>query len=313
MVRAAIVACTLLLSALAGAAVGARDVWLPIVTAGERSPMGFGMAHGEGQLLSDYAAAETLGAGWYHNWYVMVSPQRPNGIEFVQVVNVSEFGPSQPLVTIVEAAGANPGSTWLLGNEIDVASQNGMEPEAYAPVYHALYHSIRGADATALIAPGSVSQWTPSRQRYMERVLLEYRRLYGEALPADVWNVHAYALPEDVVGLPVGVQAPMVWVGEAWRQTDVGTFAGQVTALRQWLEVYGYGHLPLIVSEFGVLWGATETEVSTYLREATVWLEGSGAVSQWAWFSLNDDSYPGVLVDAGGLTVTGRAFAETGG
>lgn len=308
-VQAGVVAATLGLSALAGVAVAQQDVYLPLATAGVRSPMGFGLAHGEGQLLSDYPAAVTLGAGWYHAWYVQVEPERPNGIEFVQVVNVSADGPTQGWDVVREAALANPGSTWLLGNEIDVVDQNGMTPEAYAPVYFALYHTIRAYDARAVIAPGSVAQWTPSRQRYMERVLLEYRRLYGTPLPADAWNVHAYTTPETAVGAPVGVIGYSL---EQTQQMNVETFTRRLTELKAWLVRWGYGELPLIVSEYGVLWPASEGEIEIYMRATGAWLMGSGVVQKWAWFSANDIRYPGVLWD-GGLTTVGRAFVEVSG
>lgn len=303
--RALIIVATLALSALAGAAVAQRDVWLPVASNGAPSPWGAGVTPLQAQ--PDSATLATLGLGWVYAWDVVERP--PQGVEFVQLVNVEPAGPMQGWDVVVRTARANPGSLWILGNEVDVPDQNGMWPEQYAAVYHELYTVLKLADPTCRIAIGSVAMWTPSRQRYMERVLTEYQRLHGTALPVDVWNVHAYTIPEASIGAPVGVLGYSL---EQTQQLDVEEFVRRLIALRLWLEQQGYGATPLMVSEYGVLWPASDAEIVEYMQATGAWLESSGLVQRWAWFSANDTRYPGVLWD-GGLTTVGRAFAALAG
>ena len=46
------------------------------------------------------------------------------------------------------------------------------------------------------MAIGGVSQVTPLRLDYLERVLAAYEKQYGQPMPVDVWNVHTFILRE---------------------------------------------------------------------------------------------------------------------
>ena len=66
----------------------------------------------------------------------------------------------------------------------------------YAWAYHDLYMAIKGWDPTARVSAGGIIQATPLRLQYMDRVWDEYQSRYGERMPVDVWNIHAFVLRE---------------------------------------------------------------------------------------------------------------------
>jgi len=100
--------------------------------------MGFSLTSAS---LSRYPEAAQLGAGWYLDWLVRVTPERPNNIEYAQMIRVHQklacgawyhaddkvcpyatpldyvYQPDQ--ATVVAAAQTNPGSLWFIGNEMD--------------------------------------------------------------------------------------------------------------------------------------------------------------------------------------------------
>ena len=87
------------------------------------------------------------------------------------------------LDTLKRTAAANPGTLWLIDNEPDVAWQDNSTPEQYARTYGILHAAIMNADATARVAIGGVSQPTPLRLAYLDRVLAAYKAQYGTDMP----------------------------------------------------------------------------------------------------------------------------------
>lgn len=164
-------------------------VSLPAVPPQGRERFGVGVPLGSAGSIADYAV-ERLGIGWYLNWWVEVSPPRPERVAFWQMIRVSEKGYQPDPATIRAAAEANPGSMWLVGNEPDVTWQDNTTPERYAERYHELYHLLKSADPTCWVAIGGVAQPTPLRLAYLDRILSAYQAHYGEPMPVDVWNVH---------------------------------------------------------------------------------------------------------------------------
>lgn len=283
-----------------------RDVYMPIVQT-KRSPAGFGLNAARHDLLP---VAAQLGAGWFYDWWVRVDVPRLRGAEYVQMVGVNANGPTQGYAHLTQAARANPGMVWFVGNEVDVADQNGMTPEQYAVVYHDVRSFILDADWSATVAVGSLRQFSPLRRVWLERWIAEYRNLYGHEPPVEIWNTHAYNLPDDA---PVGVTGqPGPW--QDWQHADPELFASQLVELRSWLDSVGYATVPIWVSEFGVLWDTVPPEqVRSFMVSTFDWLEWSGVVERWAWFCLHEvDGFnaAGALVTEDGLTETGRVYAE---
>ena len=117
------------------------SLYLPMIATKAMSladRIGFGLTSAS---LSSYADVADLGAGWYLDWQVDSAPERPDNIDYVQMIRVHQklacgaayhsdrqvcpyatpldyaYTPNQ---TAIEAAvTANPGALWLIGNEMD--------------------------------------------------------------------------------------------------------------------------------------------------------------------------------------------------
>ena len=97
---------------------------------------------GVGGTISGYAVS-TLNIGWYMDWSTNANPVRPNGAEYIQLVDLKP-GPgvgyiyTPPISTIYSLADQNPGAVWLIGNEPDspLPTQDHLLPETYARAYH---------------------------------------------------------------------------------------------------------------------------------------------------------------------------------
>ena len=244
---------------------------------------------------ADYPSQDfnRLRAGWYFNWSTSLNPPRPNGIKYAQSVFVKQWKwyngqlvlyhrdapyaqpytytvrPSIP--QIKQIASANPGSLWLIGNEIERRDwgnspgqgQQEILPEVYAVAYHEIYTAIKEADPTAQVANGSIIVPTPLRLEYMSRMWDEYLRLYGEPMPVDVWQIHVYLGPEKRnswgIDIPAGIDAEvgMFYFGEndprnVLVNKDFSYVPDLVRAFRAWMKDRGQQGKPLYITEFGV-------------------------------------------------------------
>jgi hypothetical protein len=277
--------------------------------------------------------ADQLGIGWYLTWGVAVQPPHLPGVEFAQMVRLSESGYRPDAATIHAAARANPGSIWLIGNEPDVPWQDNVTPSAYARHYHELFRLLKEADPTCQVAIGGVSQPTPLRMAYLDQVLAEYQSLYQEAMAVDVWNVHNFILREERgswgVGIPPGLAAEQGQLFEVGDNDSLPVFSRQIVDFRRWMKAHGQQNKPLIVSEYGIpmpaeygfgtqrvtdfMLGSFDTLLTAADPELGYPADGYRLVQRWAWFSLADDTYPsGNLIDMadGSLTTLGQAYAE---
>ncbi len=278
--------------------------------------------------------AEVLGAGWYLDWSARPNPDA-GVLDYWPMVRVAH-GCGRPSADVAaQLAAANPGLTWIIGNEPDVIWQDNLTPEQYAEVYHAYFVAIKRADPSARLAVAGVSQPTPLRLAYLDRVLRAYRRACGHPLPLDVWTVHNYVLREERdswgVGIPPGFET--VQQGQLYEVSDharLDLFEAHLRAFRTWMARRGYQSTPLALTEFGILmpadYGFPPEMVSDYVGRTLDLLmtlkdpatgdpeDGGRLVQRWAWFSLSDPTYPnGNLADlkAGNLTPVGQAYRQT--
>jgi len=221
--------------------------------AGERARVGVGLPLG---AIGDYDWGQSL-PGWYLSWRVMASPPQPAGMRFAQMVRIHADGFRPALDVITEAARTNPGALWLIGNEPDVIWQDNATPDQYAASYGVLYQAIKAADPTAQVAIGGVSQPTPLRIAYLDRILAAYRAQYGREMPVDVWNVHAFILREERdswgVGIPPGMEVDRGQLYEISDHADMAIFKRQIADFRRWMAERGFRDKPLIVTEYGLL------------------------------------------------------------
>lgn len=240
-----------------------------------------------------------LNAGWYVDWLVNSNPVHPAGMEYVPMVRVHqklacpysttadrekcpylneyEYSPGADAITAF--AQANPGSTWLLGNEMDRVDwpggqQDEMQPTLYPVFYKEVYDIIKAADPTAKVAIGGVIQASPLRLQYLTTIWDTYKQLYGVEMPVDVWNVHNFVNAEfcqyeereggeELIcyggAVPPGSDTLIgAYYGEDWKHIDRVTFDLQIRAMRQWMKERGQQEKPLIVTEYGVLYEKLE-------------------------------------------------------
>lgn len=275
---------------------------------GARLRVGVGVPLG---AITDYDWGEGW-PGWYVTWKVMLNPPQPSGTWFAQMVRVHEGRFQPPLDHIIRAARANPGSLWLIGNEPDVRWQDGVTPEEYARLYGVLYQAIKEADPTAQVAVAGVSQPTPLRLAYLDRVLEAYRDHFGAEMPVDVWNVHAFILREEQdswgVGIPPGMSATQGQLYEIGDHADLAIFRQQIWDFRRWMAERGLRERPLIVSEYGILmpesYGFPPELVAGFLvdtfdffltaRDETIGYPADDhrLVQAFCWYSASDTTYP---------------------
>lgn len=281
----------------------------------------------------DADIARRLGVGWYLDWSTEIAPLRVEGLEFAQVILARGDGYQPGRDELVKVLTANPGSLWLIGNEPDVPWQDNRTPERYAEIYHELYTFIKALDPTAQVAIGGVSQVTPLRLMYLERVLAAYEDRFGQFMPVDVWNVHAFILREERgswgVSIPPGfedINQGMLW--EIEDHDDLELFRQQIIDFRRWMAKHGQRDKPLIVSEYGILmpeeYGFPAKAVIEFMvgsfdfllqaRDAELGYpaDDNRLVQRLAWYSFSDTVYPtGNLVDpqTGQTTAVGQAFA----
>lgn len=167
---------------------------LRLFTPEELSPCaGFGISSPADAVLW----ASRLAAGWYLDWAVQNRTKAPLP-EHWQMIRLFPDGCVYPARAAIRwAAFHNRGQVWVIGNEPDVIWQDDVMPATYAQVYHDLYYLIKKTDSSASIAAGSISQATPMRLAYLDRVLAAYQNLYGNTMPVDWWTVHGYVLREE--------------------------------------------------------------------------------------------------------------------
>lgn len=271
----------------------------------------------------------------YADWNVHADPPRPGDIVFWQMIRVREGRVHTPYEDIDRALEANPGATWLIGNEPDVVVQDNTTPQRYAELYHELYTYIKGRDAGAKVAIGGVSQPTPLRRAYLDIVLDTYEETYGQRMPIDVWNVHAFTLREEAgewgIGIPPGMDDELAILYEIEDHDNLEVFAQNIIDFREWMARRGYADRPLLVSEYGFLmpfdFGYTPEDVATFLQGSFEFMltarndtgfaqDGGRLVQWWLWFILSgppgDEFSASYLYDreSGQLTAAGEAYRE---
>ena len=272
-----------------------------------------------------------LGAGWYVDWQAGESyGEYP---EYWRMVRTTSQGFDPPLAELQALVEEHPGQVWVIGNEPDVIWQDNLSPEDYARAYGQLYDTIKSVDPTALVATGGISQATPLRFQYLERVLQEYQNIYASPMPVDWWTVHGYVLREEHnswgVEIPPGIQAEGGILYEISDHGRIDYFEKQLRDFRVWMAGNGYQNTPLALTEFGILmpseYGYPPEVVAEYLRETfhlleTLRDESTGypsddyrLVQRWAWYSLASSTFAVANLanlETGMLTPAGDAFRE---
>lgn len=280
--------------------------------------------------ISDYDM-DLLQSTWYSDWWYNYNPRAPEGMQYVHLARVRDMSWETPFFWdgIAYAASRQPGSIWIIGNEPEDAFQENCTPAKFAERYYTMRQFILEYDPTAIIAIGGLVEPTPIRLRWLDMVMAEYERRYGEPLPCDIWTIHMQILPEEYPRLPVGVDdLHDARVYSKYENAGFATFVDLIREFRQWMADRGQRHKPLYISEYGVLypssmlneWRNTDygnsilkdfmTLTFDYLQQATDSELGYPAddnklVQRWLWYSLNDHPYDPVS----GAGFNGSLFA----
>nr|MBC7245588.1 hypothetical protein [Chloroflexota bacterium] len=265
--------------------------------------------------ITDYDVA-ALHIGWYSDWTTSLTPLRPGGIEYAQLIWVYNGVPALSLDTVGTLVDANPGSLWMIGNEPEctyVPGGGNNTPQQYADAYHQLYTFIKERDPTAQIAIGGVVQPTPLRLKWLDLVLEYYQTTYGQPMPVDVWNIHNMILQELRgswgCGIPKGLSENQGRLYTVDDNDNFAIFRQHVIDFRTWMRDRGQRDKPLIISEYGVLMRAdwypqfSPARVSAFVNATFDYLltahddslgypaDGNRLVQRWLWNSLNDAPY----------------------
>jgi hypothetical protein len=305
----------------------------PLEPGNLRSRLGVGVPLNVTDFVFDAEMAQQLGMGWYIDWHINPAPIAVDGLEYAQLYAMRPGNLPLRREQIAQVLAANPGALWLAGNEPDVIWQDNKTPEEYAQLYHQFYTFVKTLDPSAQVAIAGVSQVTPLRLQYLEAVMAAYERLYGQRLPVDVWNVHAFVLREERdswgVSIPPGFDVDQGMLWEIEDHDDLDLFRQQIVDFRRWMDKQGERNKPLIISEFGILmpseYGFPPERVAEFMTETFDYLltaadpdigyplDDNRLVQRLTWYSLSDTVYPtSNLVDpkTGERTVLGQTFAD---
>ena len=267
----------------------------------------FGVAAfgGQGDKLSE------LGAGWYLNFGTGAIGAAPAGDEYMPMVRLKQvksgdtylddYTVAPPLTDTGLGAriDANPGATWIVGNEPDrgptegSSGQDDMMPNMYARAYHDVYEYIKGRDPSAKVATAGLVEITPGRIQYLDMVSFAYYAAYKTEIPADVWTMHLYVMPEvtptgevsNLAAVALGTD-PALGMRESGGASnlcgdvnnDVYCFADndnplfferQIRDMRTWMKAHGQQNKPLLITEYSILYPYEEFPDGTcdFLRD----------------------------------------------
>ncbi len=240
---------------------GGSNLFLPLVT--RQQPVAVRIGYGvttasdgsDPSNIAEYAEAPSLGAGWYLNWGTNPNPARPEGIQYAQMIRVHQTKSCGeryrdydnrvdcPLLDtystisgaqLAKIAENKPGALYLIGNEIERVDwgndgQDENTPEVYAVAYHDLHTQIKALDPTAKVAIGGVIQVTELRLEWIQRAWDEYKRLYNEPMPVDVWNAHFFAIREMSNSWGADIPAGLIDLERRYLPNEEDRQSGQYT------------------------------------------------------------------------------------
>ncbi len=196
-------------------------------------------------------------------------------------------------------AGAHRGEWWQFGNEPNDPNQDNLSPVEFARRYHEFYLGLERVDPSARVLVGGIAD---ADWRWMDSFRENYRIAFRRYPYVDGWSIHNYLLDhcEDA--------------------TDVQQFTSRIMAFREWMTRIGASRQPLLLTEYGVLYGSgccscppiEPDQVVGFMRATTRWMLQSNSVQGWAWFAVRTGGrFNGDLFsDRAELTVYGNAYKE---
>ena len=274
----------------------------------------------------------SINVHWYMGWTILASPPCPGGAEHYQTLRVrddpdDDYWPPQ-WSRVQGVARANRGASWLIGNEPDHVGQDSCTPDEYAERYLQCWAAIKGADPSAQVGAGGISQASPLRIRYLDMVLDAMASMTTTAPSEliDFWHIHEQILCETCewgAGAPPGLEHLQSTLGCSYGTDDAASIdvlkghirgwvdtqgtclqpGQQAEGMRQFMKRRGYQNTPLVLSEYGVLQPSGCGYVGSSLEE------GDAAVKRFMWDSF--DFMLGVGTDPGVDTALGMPDDES--
>jgi len=254
----------------------------------------------EGVVMLGGVSRETLDA-LGPVWYYQYSFEGPNVPGHARVMLVRPHTAEDRLAAAMRA---RSDAIWLVGNEPNDPFQDALSPCAYARFFRWVERIAARSDWGARLVPAGIANADPT---YAQAFLDCYHALYEREPRVAAWNVHNYILDAGT------------------SQYDVGLFQERIIAFRGWMCDAGQADLPLLLTEYGVLYGSgccgrplePPDEGVAFLRATTGWLQETDYVQAWAWFCLDSRSADGVsqfngdlLAADGSLSPFGDAYGQ---
>lgn len=198
---------------------------------------------------------------------------------------------------------ANPGKVWIIANEPDLVSQDGLTIDQYVAMFHTYYTFIKPLDPTARFAiagitGGSTAERFTYSTGWLSQVLAKYKLNYGVVMPIDIWNIHSYCGPRQISD-PDRIISEFVAPFVNWCHTvENSAYAG----CEVWITELPIGEWMGAVSPENVIW---------FMQHYMPRLEQAG-ISRFFWYVSSDwDGSQGscALTKSGTVTAVGAAYA----
>ncbi len=276
---------------------------------------------------------ESLGAGWFHGWRMQIPYTLP-GVDFYPMVAAyGDLMGNETLAQMQSAVNSRPenypdGTVWIISNELQydtfctkngapLSPCRGITPTEYAEKYKKYRDWVKQINPTYKTAIGFINAIEEvGRPFALADILDAYQARYGEPMPIDVFNLHAYGFGRSI-------------------DFDY-CFRPTIETYRQVMADYGYRDKPLIITEVGVLEGiyvgwippeyvlAFQIQAFDYLRTATSETTGMPSdddrlVQRWAWMALtgwnpsSDHKYDKTAlfnIDSKAITALGQQYGD---
>lgn len=253
-------------------------------------------------VTSDDARAYEIFESEYYLDYTSSVGDVPAGAR--KVLYIPSVNPV-PVDQINETAANAPGSVWYVLGE---PNAHGVAVEDVLLGLHDTYAAIKAADPTALITSPSILNYSFNcincggylhGATWITNFYFEYRDLFGEPPPIDIWAIDVFPLVWPGPGLPASEAFPTV-------RDDI--VVKQIEEYREWVDALSSERgKPIWITEFGLHWGFEDwefgvpgcgnspnpvgeylaDEVIAYLERTYTWLEAnSAAMNIERWFTF---------------------------
>ncbi len=255
-------------------------------------PLGYGLAAGFDAAGAVPADLDRFGPVWYYDYRFRSTDDQPGHQRLLLIAARSEARAGE----IAALARTRPGHWWILGNEPNDPNQDNLAAVEYAHWFVRTAAVIRAADPSAGILSAGIANADPTWAQAFVNATIAWS---GAPPDLDGWDIHNYLL-----------DGPDPY--------DSARFQARILAFHDWMVGAGQAGKPLLLGEWGVLYGGgccgrpldPASRGLAYMDTTADWLESSGLVTAWAWFTLRsgDRQFNGDLLQPTSATLS--AFGD---